>query len=52
MSDDLARLLPGKAAGAVRASVGIATNERDIDRFVDFLVDFSSSPARFARSEN
>jgi hypothetical protein len=31
--EDLRRLLPGKALGAVRVSVGIATNERDVSRF-------------------
>ena len=50
--EDLARLMPGKALGAVRVSVGIATNERDIDRFVDFLSDFSSAPTRAARVGN
>ncbi len=35
--EDLGRLLPGKALGAVRASVGIASTERDVARFVTFL---------------
>ena len=30
--EDLRALLPGRALGAVRASVGIATTERDVDR--------------------
>ena len=34
---ELRALMPGKALGAVRASVGIATNERDVDRLVDVL---------------
>jgi selenocysteine lyase/cysteine desulfurase len=40
--EDLRTLLPGKALGAVRASVGIATTEGDIDRLVGFLEDFSA----------
>ena len=39
--EDLRTLLPGRALGAVRASVGIATTERDVDRFVAFLEDFA-----------
>ena len=35
--EDLRTLLPGRALGAVRASVGIATTEGDVSRFVDFL---------------
>jgi selenocysteine lyase/cysteine desulfurase len=35
-------LLPGKAQGAVRVSVGIATTERDVERFVDFLRAFAA----------
>jgi molybdenum cofactor sulfurtransferase len=35
--EDLRTLLPGRALGAVRVSVGIATTERDVTRFVDFL---------------
>jgi selenocysteine lyase/cysteine desulfurase len=38
---ELAAMMPGKALGAVRASVGIATTERDIDRFVAFLEGFA-----------
>ena len=41
--DDLRRLMPGKALGAVRVSVGIATNERDVRRFIDFLAGFASA---------
>jgi molybdenum cofactor sulfurtransferase len=37
--EDLRRLLPGRALGAVRVSVGIATTERDVSRFLDFLQD-------------
>ena len=35
--EDLRTLLPGRALGAVRVSVGIATTERDVQRFVAFL---------------
>ncbi len=41
--EDLRTLLPGRALGAVRASVGIATTERDVSRFVTFLEDFAAS---------
>ena len=41
--EDLRTLLPGRALGAVRASVGIATTEGDIDRFVAFLEGFAAS---------
>jgi selenocysteine lyase/cysteine desulfurase len=34
---DLHRLMPGKALGAVRVSVGLATTERDIDRLIALL---------------
>jgi molybdenum cofactor sulfurtransferase len=40
--EDLRRLLPGKALGAVRVSVGIATTERDIDRLVAFLEELAA----------
>ena len=40
--DELRALLPGKALGAVRVSVGIATTERDVERFVDFLRAFAA----------
>ncbi len=43
--EDLRSLLPGKALGAVRASVGIATTERDVRRFVAFLADLADDPA-------
>jgi molybdenum cofactor sulfurtransferase len=39
--EDLRRLLPGRALGAVRASVGIATTERDVDRLVRLLEDLA-----------
>jgi selenocysteine lyase/cysteine desulfurase len=35
--EDLRRLLPGRALGAVRVSVGIVTTEADIERFLRFL---------------
>jgi selenocysteine lyase/cysteine desulfurase len=38
--EDLCGLLPGKALGAVRASVGIASTERDVDALIEFLADF------------
>jgi selenocysteine lyase/cysteine desulfurase len=37
-------LLPGKALGAVRASVGIATVERDLDRLLAVLATFADDP--------
>ena len=40
--EDLRTLLPGRALGAVRASVGIATTERDVDRFVAFLEAYAA----------
>ncbi len=39
--DDLGRLLPGRALGAVRISVGIATTERDVNRFLGFVGDLA-----------
>jgi molybdenum cofactor sulfurtransferase len=39
--EDLRRLLPGRALGAVRVSVGIATTERDVTRLVDFIGDLA-----------
>lgn len=44
--EDLRALLPGRALGAVRASVGIATNERDLDRLVAFLEAFAAGDRR------
>ena len=38
--------MPGKALGAVRASVGIATTERDVDRFLDFVDGFAGDRRR------
>ena len=35
--EDLRRALPGKALGAVRVSLGIATTQRDVSRLVDFV---------------
>ena len=43
---DLRALLPGKALGAIRASVGIATTEGDVQRFADFLGELSPDIAR------
>ena len=43
--EDLRALLPGRALGAVRASVGIATTGRDVHRFVEFLEDFAGDRA-------
>ncbi len=43
--EDLRALLPGRALGAVRVSVGIATTERDVRRFLDFLQDPEEEPA-------
>ncbi len=40
--EELRALLPGKALGAVRVSVGVATTERDIDRFLAFLGAFAA----------
>jgi selenocysteine lyase/cysteine desulfurase len=41
--DELRTLLPGRALGAVRASVGIATTEGDVNRFLTFLEEFAES---------
>jgi len=35
--EDLRRLLPGKALGAVRASLGIASTQRDVDRLLELI---------------
>jgi molybdenum cofactor sulfurtransferase len=43
--EDLRGLLPGRALGAVRVSVGIATIEDDIDRFLRFLEEMATSSA-------
>ena len=42
-SDELREIMPGKALGAVRASVGIATDERDVDRLVAALEAYPES---------
>ena len=39
--EELRTSLPGRALGAVRVSVGIATTERDVSRFVDFLPELA-----------
>jgi selenocysteine lyase/cysteine desulfurase len=33
--------LPGRALGAIRASVGIATTERDVEHLIEFLEAFA-----------
>jgi len=43
--EDLRRLLPGRALGAVRVSVGIATTEADIDRFMAFIEEMADAQA-------
>ena len=43
--EELEAIMPGKAQGAVRVSVGIATTERDVDRFVAFLEAFAARRA-------
>lgn len=40
---ELQAILPGKALGAVRASVGVATTERDVDRLLAFLEAFAAA---------
>ena len=40
--DDLSGIMPGKALGAVRASLGIVTTERDLDRLVGLIGSFAS----------
>jgi molybdenum cofactor sulfurtransferase len=40
--EELESIMPGKAQGAVRVSVGIATNERDVNRFMAFLEGFAA----------
>jgi selenocysteine lyase/cysteine desulfurase len=39
--EDLRQLLPGRALGAVRVSVGIATTDSDIERFLAFLEEMA-----------
>ena len=43
---ELRDIMPGKALGAVRASVGIATTERDLDRFLAFLAELADERRR------
>ena len=38
--DDLDAIFGGKALGAVRASLGIASNEADVDRLIEVLATF------------
>jgi selenocysteine lyase/cysteine desulfurase len=40
--DELEAIHPDKAFGAVRASVGVATTERDVERFLGFLAGFAA----------
>ncbi len=40
---ELRSIMPGKALGAVRVSVGIATTERDVARFLDFVAGFADA---------
>jgi selenocysteine lyase/cysteine desulfurase len=47
--EDLRALLPGRALGAVRVSVGIASTERDVTRFLDFLGEIADHPAATRR---
>ena len=42
--DEMRGLLPGRALGAVRASMGIASDQRDVDRLVDVLECFADEP--------
>jgi selenocysteine lyase/cysteine desulfurase len=44
-ADALRQRLPGRAVGAVRASLGIATTPRDIDRLVQLLRTFAGRSA-------
>jgi molybdenum cofactor sulfurtransferase len=47
--DDLRRLLPGKALGAIRASVGIVTTERDGRRLLDLIDELADAPVSAIR---
>ena len=44
--EDLRGLLPGRALGAVRASVGIATTESDVERLLAFLAEAPDTVAQ------
>ena len=48
--DELRALLPGKALGAVRASVGIATVDRDLDRLFAVLATFADDSTAASRT--
>ena len=48
---ELRAIMPGKALGAVRASVGIATTERDLDRFLAFLAELRRRAAELTRAQ-
>lgn len=39
--EEIRRVLPGKALGAIRVSLGIATTQRDVSRLLDFIGDLS-----------
>jgi molybdenum cofactor sulfurtransferase len=43
--DQFARCMGDSAVGAVRVSLGIASNEADLDRLTDFLAAFRDAPA-------
>ena len=40
---DLGAIFGGKALGAVRVSLGIASNEADVDRLIEVLATFPAS---------
>lgn len=42
--EDVRRVLPGRSVGAVRASVGIATTQGDLDRLIAFLGGLADVP--------
>ncbi len=44
--EDLRALLPGRALGAVRVSVGVATTEHDVSRFLGFVEEFAADLTR------
>jgi selenocysteine lyase/cysteine desulfurase len=50
--DALRARLPGRAVGAVRVSLGIATTPRDIDRLIELLRTFATDqPAGASRDQ-
>ena len=42
--DEMALMLPGRALGAVRASLGIASSPRDIERLIEAIATFADDP--------